>query len=264
MKNRLDTFVKNKFMYSRDYSKEIIKKGYVFVDGNIIKKPSFEITDNSIVEIDELAIPKYVSRAGNKLEKAITEFNLDLKDKICLDIGSSTGGFCDCMLQQGATKIYAIDTGTLQLHNKLLNDMRVISFENTDIRNFTINEKVDLITIDVSFISVTKLIYKLSEFTTENSCIIVLIKPQFEAGRENVSKCGVVRDKKIHIKVIKNIDSIFSEFNLYINKLTFSPITGSKGNIEYLAQITGQKCNSNYNINQVVDEAFSLLNNKKM
>lgn len=228
MGDRLDIAIKNKFSYSREYSKEIILKGYVYVDGKNIKKPSFEVTEKANIHIDEKAFPKYVSRAGLKLEKSLIEFSIDVSAKTCLDIGASTGGFSDCMLQFGAEKIYAVDTGTSQLHNSIFENDKVISFENTDIRNFDVPEKMDIITIDVSFISVAKILYKIPLFIKENSDIIILIKPQFEAGRENISKNGIVRDKKVHVKIIKNLQTELCKIDLSLYNLSFSPIKGSK------------------------------------
>ena len=259
---RLDLFIKEKYNFSREYSKEIILKGYVKIDGKVILKPSFKVFKNSNLELLENAIPKYVSRGGFKLEKALEYFKIDLTDKICLDIGASTGGFSDCMLKNGAKKIYAVDVGTNQLDKSLLNNEKIISMENTDIRKIDkFKEKVDFISVDVSFISLKKITGNFHNFLKEKGQIIALIKPQFEAGKENIDKNGIVKNKKIHKKVLGDLYTFFNEINLKCNGITFSPIKGSKGNIEYLINLTytENKKNINLDISKIIEEAFEKL-----
>ena len=193
MENRLDIAIKEKYGYSREYAKEIILKGYVFINNKNIKKPSYKVLDSDIILLDEKALPKYVSRGGFKLEKALKYFDICLKDKECIDIGASTGGFSDCMLQNEAKKVYAVDVGTNQLDSKILNNDKVISIENMDIRKFEIDKKFDFISVDVSFISLKKIIYKIYSLLKDTGMVIMLIKPQFEAGRENIDKNGIAQ-----------------------------------------------------------------------
>lgn len=259
METRLDLAIKNIYSYSREYSKEIISKGYVLVNGKVIKKPSFKVFDNDKIELLEEATPKYVSRGGLKLEKAIDYFNIDLKDKVCMDIGSSTGGFSDCMLQNGAKQIYAIDVGTSQLDEKILKNEKVLSFENTDIREFDTSQKFDFISTDVSFISLTKILEKIEYFLQDNGQAVVLVKPQFEVGKENVDKNGIVKNKNLHIKTLQNISNFCKDIGLFVKDATFSPITGTKGNIEYLLNIDKKETLKNIPFKAIVFEAFEKL-----
>lgn len=259
MENRLDIVIKEKYGYSREYAKDIILKGYVFVNGKAITKPSFKILHNDNLFLDEKATPKYVSRGGFKLEKAIQYFNLNIKDKICLDIGASTGGFTDCMLKHNASLVYAVDVGTKQLAEKILNNERVISIENMDIRNFESSQKFDFISTDVSFVSLKKLIPKITELMSDKGSCIFLIKPQFEAGRENIHKNGIVKNKNIHIQVLNNVTNFCKENKLFIKDITYSPIKGSKGNIEYLAYATKQQSNKSFAFKKIVFDAFNNL-----
>ena len=261
MGDRLDLVVKDKYNFSREYAKEIIFKGYVLVDSKVVYKPSFKIDDKDSIEILENAYPKYVSRGGFKLEKAITTFNINLEDKKCMDIGASTGGFSDCMLQSGAKLVYAIDVGTSQLNSTILENDKIISLENTDIRTFELDQKFDFISIDVSFISIIKILDKIKYFLNENGEAIILIKPQFEVGKDNIDRNGIVKNKNLHIKTIENIVSACQERELFIKGITYSPIKGSKGNIEYLLYI-GKKISKNnikYYFKNIVFEAFENL-----
>ncbi len=228
MDNRLDLAIKERYGYSREYTKEIILKGYVFVNNKNITKPSFKVLNSDNIILDKKAIPKYVSRGGLKLEKALNHFNISLKDKVCLDIGASTGGFSDCMLQNGASLIYAIDVGTNQLNKKILDNPKVISIENMDIRSFDIDEKFDFISADVSFISLTKIIGKINELIKDNGLIVMLIKPQFETGKENNFKNGIVKNKSIHIKILENISNFCKSNKLFIKYISHSTIKGGK------------------------------------
>lgn len=258
METRLDIAIKSRYNYSREYAKEIILKGYVFVNDKIIKKPSFKILNTDIIKLDDNAIPKYVSRGGFKLEKALKIFNINLEDKIGLDIGSSTGGFTDCMLQNKISKVYAIDVGTNQLDYKILSNEKVISLENTDIRDFNHNIKFDFICADLSFISLKKIIPLLNNFIKETSNIILLIKPQFEAGRENIDK-GIVKNKNIHIKILQDIYNFSLEQGFFVKDITFSPIKGGKGNIEYLLYLSKQTIKKEIPFKKIVFDAFNSL-----
>ena len=228
----------------------------VYCNNVCITKPSFDVTDTDVIEIKGEKL-KYVSRGGLKLEKAIKEFNIDLKDKTLIDIGSSTGGFSDCALQNGIKKVYAIDVGTDQFDKNLRLNNKVNLYENTDFRNIDndIINDANIASIDVSFISATKLTSKLKELTNLKE-IICLIKPQFECGKEVSDKYrGVPLNKEVHKSVIENVIKSFKENNYYINGLTSSPIKGSNGNIEYLAYFTKNK-ESKLDIKEEINEAF--------
>lgn len=236
-KERLDILlVKNNLVSSRELAKAYIMAGEVYVNGVKEEKAGTKIDIKSKIEIKAIQM-KYVSRGGFKLEKAINEFGLILKDKVCLDIGASTGGFTDCMLQNGAKKVYSIDVGYGQFAWKLRNDERVVCMENTNVRYITseqIPEKADFASIDVSFISLTKVLFPVLNILADNGQLVCLIKPQFEAGREKVGKNGVVKDKSIHKDVILSIINFAFENKLNVKNIDFSPIKGPKGNIEYL------------------------------
>ena len=207
MKDRLDILlVKRGLAESREKAKAVIMSGIVYVDGQKEDKTGQTFADTANIEVRGSTL-KYVSRGGLKLEKAMECFDISVKDKICMDIGASSGGFTDCMLQNGAKKVYAVDVGHGQLAWKLRNDQRVIVMEKTNIRYVTpedIGEKIDFASIDVSFISLSKVLPVAYNLLSEKGEIAALIKPQFEAGREKVGKKGVVRDKSTHIEVIKN------------------------------------------------------------
>ncbi len=265
-KKRLDLALKEKFNFSRQYIKNIIIKGKVEVNGKIILKPSFLVTESDILKIKDDAAPKYVGRGGLKLEKAVNEFKIDLNGMICIDIGSSTGGFTDCMLKNKAALVYAVDVGTNQLSESLREDKRVISMEKTDIRNVKdIPYDIDFIGTDVSFISLKKISKDILRLLKPNGSAVVLLKPQFEAGRENLSKGGIVKNSKIHKKIIKDIINHFNEIGLFVKALTYSPITGGDGNIEYLIYLikTAKAEVLEFDLNKigiVVDTAFYNLN----
>lgn len=240
MKERLDVLlVKRNLVESREKAKAIIMSGNVFVDG--IREDKAGTTFAETVEIEvKGSNTKYVSRGGYKLEKAIEQYGVNLDGKICMDVGSSTGGFTDCMLQNGAIKVYAVDVGTNQLAWKLRQDERVVSMEKTNIRYLEPNmipDSMDFISIDVAFISLTKVFLPVRELLKEKGEIVCLIKPQFEAGREKVGKKGVVRDKDVHIEVIEKIIAYTVSLGFHILNLDYSPIKGPEGNIEYLLHI---------------------------
>lgn len=240
MKKRLDVLVFEKgYAESREKAKAIIMAGDIYVDNQKADKCGQSYDENVNIEFRGKA-PKYVSRGGLKLEKAIENFNLDLSEKITMDIGASTGGFTDCMLQNGAEKVYSIDVGYGQLAWKLRNDKRVVNLERTNMRKVTaeqVPDKIDFFSIDVSFISLKLLLPVARELLSENAEAVCLIKPQFEAGREKVGKKGVVRDPEVHIEVVESIYNFCLENGYSVLNLDFSPIKGPEGNIEYLIHI---------------------------
>lgn len=253
-KERIDILLVEKgFAESREKAKRIIMAGIVFVDNEKVDKSGTKVDIDSEILVKGNPL-KYVSRGGLKLEKALERFPINVKDKIALDIGASTGGFSDCMLQNGAKKIYAIDVGYGQLDWKIRSDERVIPMDRTNIRYVTkadLGELAEFVSIDVSFISLKLVLPIVKELTTKNVDIIALIKPQFEAGREKVGKKGVIRDKKVHKEVIKNISEFCNEINLFITGLTYSPVKGAEGNREYLAHITKEP--NDMNIDELID-----------
>lgn len=237
MKERLDVLlVKRGLAESREKAKAIIMSGIVFVENQREDKAGTFFKDTVNIEVRGKTL-KYVSRGGLKLEKAMEKFGVVLKDKICMDVGASTGGFTDCMLQNNAVKVYSVDVGHGQLAWKLLQDERVVCMDKTNIRYVTkddIDDMIEFASIDVSFISLTKVLLPVRELLVEDGEIVCLIKPQFEAGREKVGKKGVVRDKNVHIEVIKNVIEYAKSINFKILNLDYSPVKGPEGNIEYL------------------------------
>lgn len=239
-KERLDVLIVNKGLAaSRELAKAYIMAGNVYVDGNKEDKAGTKVEVNSAIEIRGGQMP-YVSRGGFKLEKAMEVFPVSLNGKICMDIGASTGGFTDCMLQNGASKVYSIDVGYGQLAWKLRNDSRVICMEKTNVRYITeedVPDKPEFASVDVSFISLTKVIPPAINVMAEDAQMVCLIKPQFEAGREKVGKKGVVREKSTHKEVLLKIIDFAFEIGLNIIGIDFSPIKGPEGNIEYLIML---------------------------
>ena len=240
MKERLDVLLVNRKMAeSREKAKAIIMSGIVYVNGQKEDKAGSMFDIYAGIEIKGATL-KYVSRGGLKLERAMENFPITLDNKVCMDVGSSTGGFTDCMLMNGAVKVYAVDVGHGQLAWKLRQDERVVVMEKTNIRYVTpenIDEPVDFSSIDVSFISLTKVLLPVKNLLSEAGEIVCLIKPQFEAGRENVGKKGVVRDPKIHEMVVEDIRSFCLQNGYSVINLDFSPVKGPEGNIEYLIHI---------------------------
>ncbi len=240
MKERLDVLlVKRNLAASREKAKAIIMTGNVFVNGQREDKAGSTFKEDALIEVKGNPM-KYVSRGGYKLEKAIDLWQVPLQDKICMDVGSSTGGFTDCMLQNGAQKVYAIDVGTNQLAWKLRQDERVISMEKTNIRYVTreaIADFIDFFSVDVAFISLKKVLEPVKALLTQEGQGVCLVKPQFEAGREKVGKKGVVRDPKVHREVLEQIMQYVLSIGFEILELSFSPIKGPEGNIEYLLYI---------------------------
>lgn len=241
MKERLDVLLVNGgFAPSREKAKVIIMSGKVFVNGQREDKAGTTFDPEKITIEVKGSTLRYVSRGGLKLEKALQEFPLSLQDKICMDIGASTGGFTDCMLQNGAAKVYSVDVGHGQLDWKLRNDERVVCMEKTNFRYMQpqdIEDVLDFASVDVSFISLTKILLPARKLLTDQGQMVCLIKPQFEAGRDKVGKKGVVRDKKVHEEVILKIVVFAQMTGFTVPGLTFSPIKGPEGNIEYLIHL---------------------------
>lgn len=241
MKERLDILlVKQGLAESREKAKVIIMAGDVFVNGQREDKAGTSFDETKItIEVRGNTL-KYVSRGGLKLEKAMADFELVLQDKVCMDIGSSTGGFTDCMLQNGAVKVYSVDVGHGQLAWKLRNDPRVICMEKTNFRYMVrddIEDDLDFASVDVSFISLTKILEPARNLLKNHGQMVCLIKPQFEAGKEKVGKKGVVREPEVHKEVIQKVLDHADSIGFDILKLDFSPIKGPEGNIEYLVHI---------------------------
>ena len=249
-KERLDILLVNKgFFQSRERAKASIMAGDIFVDGMRVDKAGERVKVISNIEVRGAELP-YVSRGGLKLEKAIAEFGIDLNEKVSMDVGASTGGFTDCMLQNGAVKVFSIDVGYGQFAWKLRIDPRVVCMERTNIRYVekdSIGMDIDFSSIDVSFISLKKVIPKVIELLGEKGEVVALIKPQFEAGREKVGKKGVVREASTHKEVIEGIVNYLKEMNMNILNLSFSPIKGPEGNIEYIVYFSkNSKKTSNF------------------
>ena len=245
-KERLDIMVANSGIAdTRTKAQNLIQEGKIFVNGIREDKPGTMIKIDALIELKG-EIQKYVSRGGYKLEKAIEVWNLDLNNKICMDIGSSTGGFTDCMLQNGAVKVYAIDVGTNQLDWKLRNDKRVVSLEKTNARNIdktTVNnDKIDFVSMDVSFISITKILDAIYNIIDEDTVFISLLKPQFEAKKEDVQKGGIITDENMHKEIILNVLNYAQSNKFDIIDLNYSPIKGPSGNIEFLVNLRKSEC----------------------
>lgn len=266
MKERLDVLLVNRGLaQSREKAKAIIMSGIVYVDGQKEDKcgQNFDVT--STIEVKGHTL-KYVSRGGLKLEKAMENFDVTPEGKVCMDVGSSTGGFTDCMLQNGAVKVYAVDVGHGQLDWKLRQDERVVVMEKTNIRYVEpkdIADRIQFSSIDVSFISLTKVLGPVKELLTDDGQIVCLIKPQFEAGREKVGKKGVVRDKAVHLEVIEKVIAFSISIGFEIKNLEFSPVKGPEGNIEYLLHLQkhteGVYEEIPFNASEVVEKAHEVL-----
>ncbi len=268
MKKRLDVLVYEKgFAESREKAKAVIMAGLVYVENQKADKCGTSYDENVKIEVRGSAL-KYVSRGGLKLEKAINNFDLDLNDKITMDIGASTGGFTDCMLQNGAKKVYSIDVGYGQLAWKLRTDERVVNLERTNMRKVTreqVPDDIDFFSVDVSFISLKLILPVARELMAENAQTVCLIKPQFEAGREKVGKKGVVRDPKVHCEVVANIYNFCLENGFDVLNLDFSPIKGPEGNIEYLIHLQKSddpKSYTDVTPEQLVERSHAQLDNR--
>ncbi len=266
MKKRLDILTTERGLFdSREKAKASIMAGLVLVDGERIDKPGTPIDENAEIKIKEVLCP-YVSRGGLKLEKALSIWNETLSNALssakAVDIGASTGGFTDCMLRNGAEQVFCIDVGYGQLDWKLRNDARVTNMEKCNIRFLdvdSIGRDVDFISIDVSFISLKLVFPVAAQLLHEDGSLVCLVKPQFEAGREQVGKKGIVRDPDVHKEVIGNVIRYGEENGLYTWGLTFSPVTGTKGNIEYLLLMRKKKCDNTISIEELVSESHNAL-----
>ena len=239
-KKRLDAAVfELGFSESREKAKTLIMAGVVYVNNQKADKPGMNVKDDDTIEVRSNPL-KYVSRGGLKLEKAMQSFDLQLDGSVCADIGASTGGFTDCMLKNGATKVYAIDVGYGQLAWKLRTDERVVNMERTNFRYVTheqIPEELDFCSVDVSFISLSIIVPVMRNIMKDGGRAVCLIKPQFEAGKDKVGKKGVVRDKAVHVEVVENTVNMMLNNNMRVLGLDFSPVKGPEGNIEYLVYI---------------------------
>ena len=256
MKERLDVLLVQKGLAeSREKAKTMIMEGNVFVDGQREDKAGTNFDTEAEIEVRGNTL-KYVSRGGLKLEKAMKEFDISLEGMVCMDIGASTGGFTDCMLQNGAVKVYSVDVGYGQFAWKLRNDPRVVCMEKTNIRYVTpedIADILDFASVDVSFISLTKVLVPARELLRDGGRMVCLIKPQFEAGREKVGKKGVVRDRQVHEDVIKQIMDFASALGFSLLHLDYSPIKGPEGNIEYLLHLLNRPEESQINDEMIPD-----------
>ena len=267
MKKRLDLLmVERALAPSREKAKAYIMSGDVYVDGQKEDKAGTMFKETVKIEVRGNTLP-YVSRGGLKLEKAMNNFGVSLDGKVCMDVGASTGGFTDCMLQNGAVKVYSIDVGYGQLDWKLRNDPRVVCMEKTNIRYVVpedIGCAVDFVSIDVSFISLTKVLVPVKELMAERGQIVCLIKPQFEAGREKVGKKGVVREKETHMEVVRMVMDFALSIGFGVLGLAFSPIKGPEGNIEYLLYLQKTPTEEELNrplpdVNALVEQSHELL-----
>ncbi|MDO4364255.1 MAG: TlyA family RNA methyltransferase [Clostridia bacterium] len=249
-KTRLDVAVfEQGYAPSREKAKAIIMAGIVYVNNQKVDKAGFELKEGDVLEVRGKTL-QYVSRGGLKLEKAMQEFPITLDGKICMDVGASTGGFTDCMLQNGAVKVYSVDVGYGQLAWKLRTDERVVNLERTNFRYATreqIPDEIDFASVDVSFISLKHILPNLNTLLAPDGQAVCLIKPQFEAGKEKVGKKGVVRDLNVHLEVVENVINLAVENGFSVMGLQFSPIKGPEGNIEYLIYL-------NKSANPVVSE----------
>ena len=246
---------------SREKAKAFIMAGQVYVNGMKATKAGVTVSEKDAIEVRGSS--EFVSRGGHKLKKAMSSFPISLENKICMDVGASTGGFTDCMLQNGAVKVYSVDVGYGQLAWKLRSDPRVVNLERTNIRYITdkqVPDKVDFASVDVSFISLCLVLPAIYPILSDDGECVCLIKPQFEAGREKVGKKGVVRDKNVHSEVIEKIYNFAIETGFYVAGLDFSPIKGPEGNIEYLIYLKKQEtANADVDIEMVVNNSHAEL-----
>ena len=249
-KTRLDVAVfEQGYAPSREKAKALIMAGIVYVNNQKVDKAGFELKEGDVLEVRGKTL-QYVSRGGLKLEKAMQEFPITLEGKVCMDVGASTGGFTDCMLQNGAVKVYSVDVGYGQLAWKLRIDERVVNLERTNFRYATreqIPDEIDFASVDVSFISLKHILPNLNTLLAPDGQAVCLIKPQFEAGKEKVGKKGVVRDLNVHLEVVENVINLAVENGFSVMGLQFSPIKGPEGNIEYLIYL-------NKSVNPIVSE----------
>ena len=265
MKQRLDILLVEKGLAeSREKAKALIMSGVVYVNEQKEDKAGTEFDTESVIRVAEQL--KYVSRGGLKLEKAMKTYGITLENKICADIGASTGGFTDCMLQCGAEKVYSVDVGHGQLAWSLQTNPKVVVLDRTNARYLDeklIPDKIDFYSMDVAFISVRLTIPPITALLSEGGEAVILIKPQFEAGREKVGKNGVVRDKEVHKEVVRGITDFLKETGYGIRGLEYSPIKGPKGNIEYLAYVKLGAESIDYDVDAIVEESHEVLKEAK-
>lgn len=262
MKKRLDVLtIENGLFSSREKARAAIMAGIVYADGKRMDKPGMSVDEGTEITVKGDTCP-YVSRGGLKLEKALQTWHFTLRGAKAVDIGASTGGFTDCMLQNGAAQVFCIDVGYGQLDWKLRSDERVVNMEKCNVRYLDpdeIGRDVDFISIDVSFISLSLVLPVAEKLLNKNGCLVCLVKPQFEAGKDQVGKKGIVRDPDVHIQVIEKVIGYGEKNGLYPWGLTYSPVTGAKGNIEYLLFMKKIKCDNMLKVTQVVNESHKLL-----
>lgn len=266
-KVRLDVaLVERGFLETRAKAQATIMSGQVFVNGQRSDKPGTPVAPDAVIEVRGNTL-RYVSRGGLKLEKAMATFPITLTDCVCADIGASTGGFTDCMLQNGAKKVYAVDVGYGQLDWKLRNDARVVCMERTNARYLTheeIPDELDFASVDVSFISLKLILPALAEVLKEDGQAVCLVKPQFEAGREKVGKKGVVRDPAVHLEVLEYFLEHAKENNFTVLGLTYSPIRGPEGNIEYLGYLSREGSEqAGFDLKALVEASHAALEHKE-
>lgn len=263
MCNRLDVELVNRGLAdTRSKAQNMIKSSAVSVNGKVVTKASFSVNKTDDLKIIGETL-KYVGKGGLKLEKAISEFNIDLTEKVCVDFGASTGGFTDCMLQHGAEFVYAVDVGSNQLDRSLIDNAKIKNIENTnikDVKKSMFEKGIDFCSVDLSFISLSHAIPVVCDVLSDDGEAVMLIKPQFEAGKKSLSKKGIVNDRKTHIKVIENILALIEQSGMNTLNLTYSPIKGGSGNIEYLVYIKKRKERRPFSINikAIVDQGFEL------
>lgn len=262
-KQRLDLLLTERgLVETRTKAQAMIMAGDVYVSGQKVDKPGTAVEVDSPIEVRSVSCP-YVSRGGLKLEKALRDFRVDPTGYVCSDSGASTGGFTDCLLQQGAAKVFAIDVGYGQLAWKIRNDPRVVCMERTNIRYVTpeqLGEPLDLSVVDVSFISLSLVLPVIHRLLKPSGQVLCLIKPQFEAGREKVGKKGVVRDPKVHLEVLERFLDTVSKIPFTVKALTFSPVKGPEGNIEFLAHLSKESGPSALpDLRQLVQQAHETL-----
>lgn len=260
---RIDLYLaENGFAKSREQAKELIRSGQIFVGDTAVAKPAYDYAgDGADITVKGGGL-KYVGRGGLKLEKAVSEFGIRLADRVCIDIGASTGGFTDCMLKNGAALVYAVDVGHGQLDGGLAEDSRVVNMEGRNIREMgsdSFPQAADFISADVSFVSLKLIIPKIAELLPTDGEAAVLIKPQFEAGRQAIGKNGVVKDRKAHVSVLEDIAAFCFSAGVPVQKLVYSPITGGSGNIEYLAYLKKGGEYRGFDCKKIVSEAFAEL-----
>lgn len=263
MKIRLDVYLtSNGFYKSRTYSQKAIESGEVSVNGVVINKSSFLVDDCDIIDVTS-KVPEFVGRGGYKLKAAISQFGLNVKGLVCADLGASTGGFTDCLLQNGAKKVYAVDVGKNQLDPKLINDERVINIEGMNVRDIdenTFDENMDFVCADLSFISLSYALKPIKRILKDSGEAVVLVKPQFEAGKSALNKKGIVKNKKDHIYSLNKICEECKVTGLSVKSVIYSPIAGGDGNKEYLLHLANSDNNEIIDIAGVVKSAFENVN----